>query len=205
MTQSDILDTAPRDPGRSTRTRLGVPPERVRSPFRMTEAGPVAALGLAMLIPFCLPAKADDTLEGYLVTLNVLTYDVLATPILHSRGQTVKVSKGVTFGMGPEFLRPGMDVVPVQVALGPSRIAFSYGREEGEFLDAEFNGFVLQFEADCALIHSVRIDEAATTLPVTLADIRTEMGTLFIDMAGQAYGPDATLALDFVVEECLLG
>lgn len=159
---------------------------------------------LALLLT-ALPAFAGGTLEGRTVTLNVLTYDDPARPILHSRGRTVVVGAGVEFGMGPEFQRPDFDVVPVQVQIGPSRIEFSYGEIEGGFFESVFNGYVLRFETDCALFESVRIDEAATTLPVTLDDIRTEGGALYINVAGRDYGPDVTLALDFVVGDCLLG
>ena len=148
---------------------------------------------------------AGGTLEGRTVTLNVLTYDDPAQPILESRGKTVVVGSGVEFGMGPEFRHPLVDVVPVQVEIGPTRIEFSYGETEGPFLDAAFNGYVLQFAVDCALFRSVRIDQAATTMAVTLDDIRAEGGALFVNVAGRSYGPDVTLAIDFVVDACLLG
>lgn len=160
---------------------------------------------LAVLLLSTAPALATGTLEGRMVTLNVLTQDDPAQPILESRGQTVVVGDGVEFGMGPEFIHPDLDVVPVQVEIGPSRIEFSYGGISGEFYQATFNGYVLQFAVDCALFRSVRIDEAATTMPVTLDDIRTEGGSLFVNVAGRLYGPQMTLALEFEVDECLLG
>lgn len=165
----------------------------------------ILARSLAVLCLSALPAVAGGSLEGRLVTLNVLTYDDPAMPILESRGQTVTVGTGVEFGMGPEFQRPDFDVVPVQVEIGPTRIAFSYGDTRGNFYDAAFNGYVLRFEVDCALFRSVRIDTEATTLPVTLADIRTEAGALFVNVAGLHYGPESTLALDFEIDECLMG
>jgi len=160
---------------------------------------------LVALCLIALPALAGGTLEGRIVTLNVETWDNPAAPIFASRGQTVTVGPGIEFGMGPEFLRPDFDVVPVQVEIGPSRIAFSYGDGEGGFFDAAFNGYVLRFATDCALFEAVSIDAAATTMPVTMADIRTEGGALFVNVAGRRYGPEVTLVLDFVVGECLLG
>lgn len=148
---------------------------------------------------------AGGTLDGRLVTLNVLTYNDPATPFFESRGQTVRVGPGVEFGMGPEFQRPDFDVVPVQVEIGPDRIEFSYGDDAGSFYDAAFNGYVLRFEVECALFETVSIDETTTTMPVTIADIRTEGGALFINVAGRDYGPGVRLALDFTVGDCLLG
>lgn len=160
-----------------------------------------AALALLLLTT---PAFAGGTLEGRIVTLNVLTYDDPAKPILESRGRTVTVGAGLEFGMGPEYRTPGFDVVPVQVQIGPTRIEFSYGQDRGTFWDARFNGYVLRFETECALFERVAIDRAATTMPVTEADIRAEVGALFINVAARDYGPDVTLALDLVVADCPL-
>jgi len=117
----------------------------------------------------------------------------------------VVVGLGVEFATGPEFQHSDFDVVPVQVEIGPTRNEFTYSDFEGGFHDAAFNGYVLQFEVDCALFQSARIDEGATTMRVTLDDIRTEGGALFVNGAGRSYGPDVTLALDFAVDERLLG
>jgi len=157
------------------------------------------------VIALCaLPAFAGGTLEGRTVTLNVLTYDDPAAPILESRGRTVVVGEGIEFGMGPEFRTPGFDVVPVQVQIGPSRIEFSYGEVPGEFWTAAFNGYVLRFETDCALFEAWRIDADATTMPVTEEDIRSEGGALYINVSGLEYGPEAMLAVDLSVTDCPL-
>lgn len=148
------------------------------------------------------PVLADETLEGRVVTLNVLTYDDPAHPILDSLGHTVTVGAGVEFGMGPEFQTPGFDVVPVQVQIGPARIEFSYGVDQGTFWDAGFNGYVLRFQTECALFSAWQVDAAATTMAVTGADIHAEAGALFINLAGRDYGPTARLAVDLVVADC---
>lgn len=150
-------------------------------------------------------AQAGGTLEGRIVTLNVLTYDDPAAPILESVGRTVKVGAGVEFGMGPEYRTPGFDVVPVQVEIGPTRIEFSYGDISGQFWPAGFNGYVLRFQTECALFEKVTIDAAATTMPLAEADIFSDQGALFINVQGQDFGPQVTLALDLVVSDCLLG
>ena len=161
----------------------------------------VLALALVVLAT---PALAGGTLNGRIVTLNTLTYDDPATPILESRGRTVTVGDGVEFGMGPEYRTPGFDVVPVQGQIGPTRIEFSYGQGDGTFWDSKFNGYVLRFETECALFDRVAIDTTATTMAVTDSDIQTEAGALYINVAARAYGPDVTLALDLVVTDCPL-
>ena len=114
------------------------------------------------------------------------------------------VGKGLEFGMAPEYRTPGFDVVPVQVQIGPSRIEFSYGEDRGSFWAAKFNGYVLRFETECALFESVTIDTTATTMRITQADIRADVGALYINVSARDYGPETTLALDLVVTDCPL-
>ena len=157
---------------------------------------------IAVLALLVAPVRAEGTLEGRTVTLNVLTYDDPAAPYLDSRGRTVTVGAGVEFGMGPEFKDIWIDVVPVQVQIGPQRIEFSYGEGGGTFWRAGFNGYVLRFETECALFQGWSVDEAATTMAVTAKNIHAEGGALFINVSGRDYGPEATLAGDLQVADC---
>lgn len=175
--------------------------------FQWVAGALLRSLRICAAVALCvaaLPALAGGTLEGRTVTLNVLTYEDPAAPILESRGRTVIVGDGIEFGMGPEFRTPGFDVVPVQVQIGPSRIEFSYGDAPGQFWTSTFNGYVLRFATDCALFEGWRIDDDATTMPVTEADIHAEGGALFINVSGMEYGPKATLAVDLSVTDCPL-
>lgn len=149
-----------------------------------------------------LPVMAQGTLAGRSVTLNVLTYDDPANPVMDSRGRTVTVGAAVEFGMGPEFRKPGFDVVPVQVQIGPDRIAFSYGSDRGTFMAAAFNGYVLRFQTECALFAAWQVDLAATTMAVTDQDIHAPGGALFINVAGRDFGPDAWLVVDLRIADC---
>jgi hypothetical protein len=158
-------------------------------------------IALALVLA-AFPAMADGTLEGRLVTFTVLTYDDPAQPFLQARGKTVMVGKGVEFGLGPEGFTGGLDVVPVTVEIGTSRIELSYPLGSGQFYTSTFNGYVLRFETECALFRSVAIDPVATTMAVTEVDIRAETAALFINVSGRDYGPDQHLALDIVVADC---
>lgn len=156
---------------------------------------------LALAVALVSPVEAG-TLEGRLVTFTVETWDDREAPLLVARGRTVAVGQGTEFGLGPEGFTGGLDVVPVAVEIGPSRIELSYPNGIGRFYEARFNGYVLRFETDCALFEKVAVDPAATTMKVT--EVWAETGALYINVSGLAYGPEARLALDLQVADCPL-
>lgn len=157
--------------------------------------------GVFLAAVLAAPVSAG-TLEGRLVTFTVETWDQREAPLLVARGRTVTVGKGVEFGLGPEGFTGGLDVVPVAVEIGPTRIELSYPMGIGRFYEAKFNGYVLRFETECALFEHVAVDPAATTMKVT--EIWAEAGALYINVSGLGYGPEATLALDLEVADCPL-
>ncbi|WP_124085398.1 hypothetical protein [Pseudogemmobacter humi] len=147
------------------------------------------------------PAAAG-TLEGRTVTFTVMTWDDPAQPYLQARGRTVTVGDGVEFGLEPEGFLSGLDVVPVTVEIAPQRIELSYPRGGGRFYEAQFNGYVLRFETECALFRAVRIDPEFTTMQIQDEDIFTEAGALYINTSGREYGPEVRLGLDIDVGDC---
>lgn len=151
------------------------------------------------------PAAAG-TLEGRLVTFTVMTWDDPAQPYLQARGKTVTVGRGVEFGLGPEGLTGGLDVVPVTVEIGPRRVEITYPEMagQGQFYTAGFNGYVLRFETECALFAGWNVDPDFTTMPVTDADIFTDRGALYINVSALDYGPRAQLAVNLEVTDCPL-
>jgi hypothetical protein len=157
--------------------------------------------GLVLAALLATPTAAG-TLDGRLVTFTVETWDDREAPLLVARGRTVVVGQGTEFGLGPEGFNGGLDVVPVAVEIGPTRIELSYPKGIGRFFDAQFNGYVLRFETDCALFEKVAIDPAATTMKVT--EVWAETGALYINVSGLGYGPEASLALDLDVADCPL-
>jgi hypothetical protein len=156
---------------------------------------------IALAAVLASPVSAG-TLEGRLVTFSVETWDDRDAPLLSARGRTVTVGQGVEFGLDPEGRTAGLDVVPVNVEIGPTRIELSYPRGIGRFYESVFNGYVLRFETDCALFENVAIDPAGTTMKVT--EVWAENGALFINVSGLGYGPTSTLALDLEVADCPL-
>jgi hypothetical protein len=134
------------------------------------------------------------TLEGRLVTMNVLTWDDPAAPLFESEGVTVKVGQGVEFGLGPEGHALGFDVVPVQVEITPGRIELSYPEAQGNFWPAAFNGYVLHFKGDCVVFTEAQIDRPEA--------VYRSGNALYINVSGLDYGPKAKLALDLAVTDC---
>lgn len=157
-------------------------------------------LSLALLV--AAPAFAGGTLEGRLVTMNVLTFDDPAAPLFESEGATVKVGHGVEFGMGPEGHSLGFDVVPVQVEITPGRIELSYPEGAGNFWPSTFNGYVLRFKGDCVVFTQAQVDHAETTMPIAPGAVYRSGNALYINVSGLDYGPDAKLALDLAVTDC---
>lgn len=157
--------------------------------------------GLLLAALMAAPATGG-TLEGRLVTFTVETWNDFENPLLVARGRTVIVGEGTEFGLGPEGFTGGLDVVPVAVEIGPTRIELSYPKGIGRFYEARFNGYVLRFEAECALFDKVTIDPAGTTMRVT--EVWAESGSLYINVSGLGYGPEARLALDLEVADCPL-
>ena len=150
------------------------------------------------------PVLAEGTLDGRIVTFGVLAYDDPAQPIFEAPGRTVKVGAGVEFGLDRIGAQNGVDVAPVIVDIGPSRVEVRFREGPGVLLVSEFNGYVLRFEGTCALFRSVRVDASATNMPMADEDIRAETGTLYINMSGKAYTPESRFALDLGVEDCPL-
>ncbi len=146
----------------------------------------------------------SGTLEGRLVTFTVMTWDDPAAPFLQARGRTVTVGQGVEFGLEPEGLTGGLEVVPVRVEIGPTRVEVTYPEVIGQFYKAGFNGYVLRFETECALFSGYRIDPEFTTIPMADGDVFTEKGALYINMSDKFYGPDQQLAIELDVAECPL-
>ena len=123
------------------------------------------------------------------------SHDTVVGMWLEGRPTTLKPRAGTLVGF-----TGGLDVVPVAVEIGPTRIELSYPQGIGRFYEAKFNGYVLRFETDCALFEKVAIDPAGTTMQGV--EVWAETGALYIDVSGAGYGPTSTLALDLEVADC---
>ncbi len=159
---------------------------------------------LVALLLLTTPAFAEPSLYGRTVTFRTVTYDDPTRPVFDGQGVTVKVGDGVEFGLNPEGAQNGVDVVPVLVDILPNRIEVRSTIGPGWFMDAAFNGYVLEFATDCALFTGVAIDPKFTTWPLKPGDVTTDRGALFINMAGLPYTNEDAFALNLQVADCPL-
>jgi hypothetical protein len=149
-------------------------------------------------------ALGEPSLRGRVVQFSVLTYDDPAAPIFQGVGETVMVGDGVEFGLRAEGAQNGVDVAPVEVDIQPSRIELRYESGAGALLGAVFNGYVLDFPNDCAVIKAAHIDAKATSLPVTDANLFLSGPRLMINVQGLDYLQGSTIALDLELDDCPL-
>lgn len=161
-----------------------------------------ALAGLALAALLAPPATAGS-LAGRFVTFTVMTWDDPAAPYLQARGRSVMVGEGIEFGLQPEGLTGGLEVVPVEVEITANRIELTY-HAMGQFYAAAFNGYVLRFDTECALFENVRIDRQVTTMQLAATDVFARGGALYINTSDRQYRPDMVLALQLEIADCPL-
>jgi hypothetical protein len=151
------------------------------------------------------PVLAEGTLIDRVVTFRVMAYDDPAQPIFDGHGATVKVSDTVEFGLYPEGVQNGFDVIPVQVNISARRIEIGYAGNAADIVyPVKFNGYVLSFDTDCVLFDGAHIDPQGTNMAVSDANLNFEGGTLFINVSGVAFDSASRLAVDLGVLDCPL-
>ena len=155
-----------------------------------------AALAAALLAP---PASAEG-LEGRTLVFRVETIDAAGTPLLTSRDYVARVEDGAEIAMGPEGWM-GLDVVPVTLDLAAGSVTFTWP-EAGTsvFYESAFNGYVMEFAGECALIS--RAEVAESTMPLPEDALEAGPLSLRLDVSGMAYGPDQRVVLAGEVADC---
>ncbi len=149
-------------------------------------------------------AETGGGLQGHTVNLSVLAYDNPDVPIFVGSGVTVVVGTGVEFGLEREGAQAGVDVAPVTVDISARRIELRFLPPGGHLLAAEFNGYVLEFVAECALFDRVTIDRAASNMALAEDAVTVKGDTLYINVQGLSYSADSHFALDLDVADCTL-
>jgi hypothetical protein len=169
---------------------------------RILAAAGLAALALALPAPGS-AGQTGGTLIDRIVTFSTLTYDDPEAPLYVGRGRTVKVGKGIEFNLEQEGVQNGLDVVPVIVEIGETRVEVDFSfTPPGVFADTVFNGYVLAFATDCVLFQGGTIDRAVTNLPVADDAVSFDRGTLYIDVSGLSFDRKSRLAVDLDVTDC---
>lgn len=158
----------------------------------------------ALFCLLALPAQAEGTLLDRIVTFRVLAYDDPAAPLFDGRGETVRVSDAVEFGLAQEGQQNGFDVIPVEVNISASRVEVTYQGAPTDVWPSQFNGYVLSFDTECVLFDGAKVDPATTTIGLSDEDIRFERGELFLNLSGERYETGDSFAIDLSVLDCPL-
>ncbi|MEM9318828.1 MAG: hypothetical protein AAGA70_07445 [Pseudomonadota bacterium] len=153
-----------------------------------------------LLFVSCTLAQAQ-TIYGAEISVQVLTYDDPAAPILVSEIYTSRIGAGPEFGLGPEG-HPFVDIVPVTLDIGDGGVTLSYdivGRAGG-FTQANFNGYILTVSPCSAIIEPQLVQ--ADAIALTPDRISAVENQLFINVAGLAYQPQTRIAIGFKLAAC---
>lgn len=154
-------------------------------------------------------ATAEDGTGGLLgreVTFGALVYDDPAAPIYLGRRHIATVSDAVEFGLGPEGVQNGYDIIPAVVDILDDRVLITYPEGvDGTFPIHAFNGYLLDFLTDCVLFRSASVDPERTTGALSAEDVRIEGARLYIDVGGADFGPGIAFAVTLDVIDCPIG
>ncbi|WP_226582741.1 hypothetical protein [Acuticoccus sediminis] len=163
------------------------------------------ALCLAALTAYAAAPAAADSLLGRTAAFSVLAYDEPDKPRYQGLIHTATISDEIEFGLLPEGVQNGLDVVPVIVDISANRIEIDFSPSPpGLIADATFNGYVLSFAPDCLVFNNARVDASVTTLPVANGDITIEGRTLYVNLQGLAYDRSSHVGILLDVTDCPL-
>jgi len=161
------------------------------------------ALALALILAGT-TAGADGLMDRN-VTFGTLAYEERDAPIFVGIRHPAQVSEAIEYGLGPEGMQNGWDIVPAIVDIRARQIVITYPDIlPGTFPEVEFNGYVLDFLTDCVLFEGAGQNLDLSTQALSEGAIFTEIGQLYIDMSGISYGPDTFIVIDVEVADCPL-
>nr|WP_252734855.1 hypothetical protein [Octadecabacter sp. B2R22] len=154
---------------------------------------------------FAAQTAAAGGLMDRTVSFGALAYDNVEAPIYVGERHPAIVTDAIEYGLGPEGLQNGWDIVPAIIDIRDQQIIVTYpDTVDGTFPEAEFNGYVLDFLTDCVLFNGAGQDLENST--VVLADdaIFVEGSKLYVDMAGINYEPQTFIVINVDVADCPL-
>jgi hypothetical protein len=160
---------------------------------------------LALSLIFAAQSVAAGGLMERTVTFGALAYDDAAAPIFVGERHPAVVTNSIEYGLGPEGVQNGWDIVPAIIDIRDQKIIVTYpDTVAGTFPEPEFNGYVLDFLTDCVLFNGAGQDLENST--VVLADdaIFVEGSKLYVDMSGLDFGPQTFIVVNVDVADCPL-
>lgn len=158
----------------------------------------------ALAICAAQPLVAGGLMERT-VTFGALAYDDKSAPIYVGERHPAVVGMGIEYGLGPEGTQNGWDIVPSIIDIRDQQIIVTYpDTVAGTFPDAEFNGYVLDFLTDCVLFNDAEQDLENSTVDLAEDAIFVEGSKLYVDLAGQQFGPETFVVVTVDVADCPL-
>lgn len=154
---------------------------------------------------FCIFAQsaAAGGLMDRTVTFGALAYDDVDAPIYVGKRHPAIVTGGIEYGLRPEGEQNGWDIVPAIVDIRDRQIIVTYpGTVGGTFPEPKFNGYVLDFLTDCVLFNGAEQDLENSTIMLGDDAVFVEGSRLYVDMAGQDYGPQTFVVVNVDVADC---
>lgn len=137
------------------------------------------------------------------VTLRILTWDETGTLTFESNLYTAKVGPLPEFGPGREG-RIGIDVVPVEIDIGPGIITFDYAptaiEGAGNLSQAVFNGYELTFDT-CVQFIGVTVGET-TGIAVPEGAAWADGQRLFVNVQGLSYTAQSSFSVAYFAIPC---
>ena len=165
-------------------------------------------MGRGALIALCTFIAGPGWAGGLMdrtVTFGALAYDDPETPIYVGERHPALVSDAIEYGLGPEGSQNGWDIVPAIIDIRDQQVIVTYpDTVEGIFPEPEFNGYVLDFLTECVLFNGAVQDLENSTVVLDEDAIFVEGSKLYVDLAGQAFGPQTFVVVNVDVADCPL-
>jgi len=174
-----------------------------RKPPRHSTLSALVFIGVVCVLPAFV--NAEQTLTGRSVEFSVQTYNDPQNPFFAGRVHKAIVSEGIEFGLGREGAQNNMDVVPILVDIDENSIEISFSiSDPGILASARFNGYIIKFPTDCALLRGARIDQDNTNVEIDNKRISNDATTVMVNVSGLRNDRTSRIAVDLDVRDCPL-
>lgn len=159
----------------------------------------------ALALTLAASGAGAEGLMGRDVTFGALAYEDRDAPIYIGDRHPARVSDQVEYGLGPEGVQNGWDIIPAIIDIRANQIVITYpDMIPGQFPEIAFNGYVLDFLTECVLFNGAEQNLDLSTEPLTDGAVFTEISQLYIDMSGVTFGPETFIVIDLDVAPCPL-
>ncbi|MEM7438860.1 MAG: hypothetical protein AAF393_04620 [Pseudomonadota bacterium] len=156
---------------------------------------------LLFLVPF---AAAADGLIDREVTVSVETTFAGQEPGRERPTTAYVKAEGAEFWFGGASSVDGLFIVPVFIDVGDRWLRMDYiGSGAGDFVDAQFNGYVFDFDPGCAELKGATVDLNQTTMQLSDEDLEVSRHSLRVDVAGLDYKDGDTIFIKLKIGDCV--